>query len=154
MDTLYSPSTIFSHLWLASAWFERPFGSKGLLDLSTLSDFSPIELQWVPDSGFRIQGFRFRAPGSGFSDSAPDSRSSPGFPIHCPGVPTSAPSSTFWIQSSTAGRLLCRKVKRFRGGLVFKAHRLVYRSTLGWRVMNNKKVPDAGVLVSGFGSWV
>jgi len=30
-------------------------------------------------------------------------------------------------------------VKRFRGGLVFKAHRLVYHSTLGWRVIKKKK---------------
>ena len=28
-------------------------------------------------------------------------------------------------------RLLCRNLKRCRGGLVFKAHRLVYRSSLG-----------------------
>ena len=32
-----------------------------------------------------------------------------------------------------------RNVKRFRGGLAFKAHRLLCRSTLGSRVMNNKK---------------
>jgi len=30
-------------------------------------------------------------------------------------------------------------VKRFRGGLVFKAHRLAYHSTLGWRVIKEKK---------------
>jgi len=30
-------------------------------------------------------------------------------------------------------------VKRFRGGLVFKAHRLLYHSTLGLRVIKNKK---------------
>jgi len=30
-------------------------------------------------------------------------------------------------------------VKRFRGVLVFKAHRLVYHSTLGLRVMKKKK---------------
>ena len=29
---------------------------------------------------------------------------------------------------------------RFRGGLVFKAHRLVYHSTLGWRVVKRKGV--------------
>jgi len=34
-----------------------------------------------------------------------------------------------------------RNGKRFRGGLVFKAHRLLYHSTLGLRVIkNNKKV--------------
>jgi len=30
-------------------------------------------------------------------------------------------------------------VKRFRGGLVFKAHRRLYHSTLGWRVIKKKK---------------
>jgi len=30
-------------------------------------------------------------------------------------------------------------VKRFRDGLVFKAHRLVYHSTLGLRVIKKKK---------------
>ena len=30
-------------------------------------------------------------------------------------------------------------MKRFRGGLVFKAHRLVYHSTLGWRVIKKKR---------------
>ena len=32
-----------------------------------------------------------------------------------------------------------RNVKRFRGGLVFKAHRLLYHSTLGLRVIKTKK---------------
>ena len=32
-----------------------------------------------------------------------------------------------------------KNAKRFRGGLVFKAHRLVCQSTLGWRVMEKKK---------------
>jgi len=30
-------------------------------------------------------------------------------------------------------------VQRFRGGLVFEAHRLLYHSTLGWRVIKQKK---------------
>ena len=30
-------------------------------------------------------------------------------------------------------------MKRFRGGLVFKAHRLVHHTTLGWRVIKKKK---------------
>jgi len=33
-----------------------------------------------------------------------------------------------------------RNVKRFRGGLVFKAHRLMYHSTLGSRVIKKKKM--------------
>ena len=33
---------------------------------------------------------------------------------------------------------------RFRGGLVFKARRLVYHSTLGWRVIQKKKNERSG----------
>ena len=32
-----------------------------------------------------------------------------------------------------------KNVKRFPGGLVIKADRLVYHSTLGWRVIQEKK---------------
>ena len=35
-------------------------------------------------------------------------------------------------------------MKRFGGGLVFKAHRLVYHSTLGLRVIKKEKVGGAG----------
>ena len=38
--------------------------------------------------------------------------------------------------------LLHRNVQRFRGGLVFKAHRLMYHSTLGLRVIK-KMIPGA-----------
>ena len=34
---------------------------------------------------------------------------------------------------------LSRNVEWFRGGLVFKAHRLLYHSTLGSRVLRKKK---------------
>ena len=34
---------------------------------------------------------------------------------------------------------LRKKVKRFRGGLVFKDHRRVYHSTLGGRAIRKKK---------------
>ena len=43
--------------------------------------------------------------------------------------------------------MLDRNVERFRGGLVFKAHRLLYHSTLGSRVIKKKKKihkPDSG----------
>ena len=33
------------------------------------------------------------------------------------------------------GVMVC---ERFRGGLVFKAHRLLYHTTLGWRVIKKK----------------
>ena len=36
-------------------------------------------------------------------------------------------------------QLLYRIVQRFRGGLVFKAHRLLYHSTLGLRVIQQKR---------------
>ena len=36
-------------------------------------------------------------------------------------------------------------MKRFQGGLVFKAHRLLYHSTLGSRVIEKEKMPDLGV---------
>ena len=36
-------------------------------------------------------------------------------------------------------QLLRRNMKGFRGGLAFKAHRLLYYSTLGWRVMKKRK---------------
>jgi len=37
-------------------------------------------------------------------------------------------------------QLLYRNVQRFRGGLVVQAHRRVYHSTLGLRVIKKKKV--------------
>ena len=51
-----------------------------------------------------------------------------------------------WLCVRASSLLLHRNVQRFRGGLVFKAHRLVYHSTLGLRVIKKKKkqaVPGA-----------
>ena len=42
-------------------------------------------------------------------------------------------------QFSIQEQLLCIMVKRFRAGIVFKAHRLSYHSTLGLRVIEKKK---------------
>ena len=42
-------------------------------------------------------------------------------------------------EGSLEEQLLYRNVKRFRGGLVFEANRLVYHSTLGWRIIKKKK---------------
>ena len=39
-------------------------------------------------------------------------------------------------------KLLRRNGKRFPGGLVLKAHRLLYHSTLDWRVIKKKKVTE------------
>jgi len=47
-----------------------------------------------------------------------------------------------WIEAaffSSQWLLLYRNVQRFRGGLVFKAHGLLYHSTLGLRVIKKKK---------------
>ena len=41
--------------------------------------------------------------------------------------------------SRAMAQLLHRNVQRFRGGLVFKAHRLVYHSTLGLREIAKKR---------------
>ena len=46
---------------------------------------------------------------------------------------------------------LHRNVKRFRGGLVFKSHRLVFHSTLGWRVLKKKKKVEQGGAEGGEG---
>jgi hypothetical protein len=43
------------------------------------------------------------------------------------------------VQFSIQEQLLRRDVKRFRGGLVFKAHRLLSHSTLGSRVIKKEK---------------
>ena len=43
----------------------------------------------------------------------------------------------------------CRNVQRFLGGLVVKAHRLVYHSTLGSRAVKEKEERQA----SGSGVW-
>ena len=43
------------------------------------------------------------------------------------------------LRGVVGGTWSSRNVNRFRGGLVFKAHRLVYHSTLGLRVIKKKK---------------
>ena len=43
------------------------------------------------------------------------------------------------VNLSMVGQLLSRNVERFRGGLVLKAHILLYHSTLGSRVIKKKK---------------
>ena len=48
-------------------------------------------------------------------------------------------------QFSIEEQLPRRNVKRFRGGLVFKAHRLLHHSTLGLRVINNKEEKSRGL---------
>jgi hypothetical protein len=59
------------------------------------------------------------------------------------GVKTSGTKLERPNQSETdlVERLLNRNVEQFRGGLVFKAHRLVYYSTLGSRVEKKKEDP-------------
>ena len=47
------------------------------------------------------------------------------------------------VSSKIQEQLLRRIVKRFRGGLVFKAQRILYHSTLGSRVTKKKKKSPA-----------
>ena len=58
-----------------------------------------------------------------------------GFPVNLTPVHPADPRSTV---------LLSRNVEQFRGRLVFQAHRLVYHSTLGLRVIKKKKKVDRG----------
>ena len=65
------------------------------------------------------------------------------------GSTSTGPPPSCWFAKMSCARantkrqcgeqLLSRNVKRFRGGLVFKAHRLLYHSTLGLRVIKKKK---------------
>ena len=57
-------------------------------------------------------------------------------------VSTTLSTTLDQVQFSISEQPLGRNVKRFRGGLVFKAHRLLYHSTLGSRVI--KKNPRPG----------
>ena len=66
------------------------------------------------------------------------------------------PPTPFWVlQGQNVGcrieeQLLRRNVKRFRGGLVFKAHRLVYHSTLVLKVRKKKmKIQGSGESFQG-----
>ena len=43
------------------------------------------------------------------------------------------------VLSTRAAQILRRNVRRFRGGLVFEAHRLVHHSTLGLIIIKKKK---------------
>jgi len=43
------------------------------------------------------------------------------------------------VRGGGGGEVRRRNVKRFRGGLVFKAHLLLHHSTLGLRVIKKKK---------------
>jgi len=47
----------------------------------------------------------------------------------------------YWVSGTVLNleQLMHRNVQRFRGGLVFKAHRLWYHSTLGVRVTKKKQ---------------
>ena len=64
---------------------------------------------------------------------------------------TGSLTSTFLVErgSSSLCATACGKSRVFRGGLVVTAHRLVYRSTLGLRVIKDKKK----VLSVAFGVW-
>jgi len=101
----------------------------------------------VPDSGFRVQGSGFRVQGSGFrvvgrwpgvaspqpSWTPPLSRR--GCISTCPfRLPLPPPPRT-----RRHLRIGARNVKRFRGGLVFKAHRRLYHSTLDLRVIKQRR---------------
>jgi len=47
--------------------------------------------------------------------------------------------TTVWLPLCYNRVEIYKKVQRFRGGLVFKAHRLLYLSTLGLRVIKKER---------------
>ena len=57
-------------------------------------------------------------------------------------------------ESPSSEQLLRRNVRRFRGGLVVEAHRLVYHSTLGWRVTKKKKTSGIVFHNSTLVAWI
>ena len=68
------------------------------------------------------------------------------------GVKTSGTKLERPDQSETdlVERLLNRNVEQFRGGLVFKAHRLVYHSTRSSREVKKKKKTDLDFLALSY----
>jgi len=110
----------------------------------------------VQGSGFRFQVSRFRVQGSGFRVQCSGFRvHGSGFRVQgvstCPALgilpALGGYSSTLSLSKrATPCLFICAKtvkahrlVQRFQGGLVFKAHRLLYHSTLGARVIKKKK---------------
>ena len=53
------------------------------------------------------------------------------------------------VRDGHSEQLLHRNVQRFRGGLVFKAHRLLHHSTLALRVIKKKKFNVSAELPHG-----
>jgi len=86
----------------------------------------------VSGFGFRFSGFRFQVPGSGFRVS--------GFGVDTDIAASENPSHSGppFLLGLTSGFAHFRNVQRFQGGHVFKAHRLLYPSTLGLRVIKKK----------------
>jgi len=59
--------------------------------------------------------------------------------LTCASTHCSPSASNTACEFSMSEQPLRRNLQRFRGGLVFKAHRRVYHSTLGLRVIKKKK---------------
>ena len=77
---------------------------------------------------------RLSGPPAGVRRQQPSEHGRSPTPACSPG--TSAP---FSVRAREFQQLLRRNVKRFRGGLVFKAHRPLYHSTLGSKVKKKKR---------------
>jgi len=95
---------------------------------------------------FRVSGFGFRVSGFGFRDSGFE------FWISSFGVRISA--FRFRVQElrfRVWGELLHRNVLRFRGGLVFKAHKLCV--SLNSRLASNKEAEELWGVGVGFRVW-
>ena len=73
----------------------------------------------VQGSEFRIQGSVFRVEGVGFTSAQKS--------MHCLGQPPPRPEAILRLRWDS-DQLLQINVQRFRGGLVFKARRLLHHS--------------------------
>ena len=125
------------------------------IEASEISCSRTVTMSCHPGLGFRAKGVGFRVEGSGFdisslcSDVLPAVKS---LRSSYTGLnPQRLEGKTSQGSGVSRGTTTCRgqarvgnqtNVQRFRGGLVVKAHRLVYHSTLGLRAIKKKKKGD------------
>jgi len=107
----------------------------------------------IPVSNLMVSIFVFspRVSGAGIRDPGLARGARPRFPSP-PEVSSCLHRFRFQLSNAVLSKFY---VQRFRGGLVFKAHRLLYHSTLGLRVIKRRKSLKScfvflGFRVSGF----
>ena len=103
---------------------------------------------WVSGLGFRVSGFGFRVSGFGLwvycmtdAGSVVSTTAIPTLPEKCDSAYENSFISpvTNCEGLSIQDQVLHKKMQRFRGRLVFEAHKLLHHSTLGVRVIKKNK---------------